>query len=43
MKYVIFTISLAIGLSACADNRSSVNDNANSWERIRYHSQDNHR
>lgn len=36
MKKAFVLGLLALTLAACADNRSSVNDEATTWEKIRY-------
>ncbi|QMT34307.1 lipoprotein [Conchiformibius steedae DSM 2580] len=36
MKKIILAALLAAGLSACADTRSHVSDDGNTWETIRY-------
>lgn len=40
MKQIVLAAFIAVGLSACADNRSSAHPDATSWEQIHYKTQD---
>ncbi|MDO4434101.1 MAG: hypothetical protein Q4B82_05930 [Alysiella sp.] len=40
MKTLLLTIFTAVALSACADTRNHITDDAQSWEKVRYQSQE---
>lgn len=39
MKKMIALTLLALGLAACADTRSHISDDATTWEKVRYQSE----
>lgn len=40
MKKVVILTLMALGLAACADTHSHISDDATTWEKVQYQSQE---